>query len=238
MPFDPDRPGRATHRGHLLVRVPAVPPSRVGLAPGVHPLGLDEGRDGLVLVPEGLPDGPVPLLTVLHGGGGEVRRVFDAFAPVAREVGAVLLAPAARFRTWDRVHGTFGPDVRFLDRALAHLFAQVPVDPARGALAGVSDGAGYALSLGLGNGGLFRHVMAFSPGFLTPGPAEGRPGVFVSHGRQDALLPVERCGRRIAAALRDGGYDVTYVEYDGGHEVPPEVQDAGRAWLRGRLAGG
>lgn len=32
--------------------------------------------------------------------------------------------------------------------------------------AGFSDGASYALSLGLPNGNLFSHIVAFSPGFM------------------------------------------------------------------------
>jgi hypothetical protein len=43
--------------------------------------------------------------------------------------------------------------------------------------------------LGLINGDLFTHVMAFSPGFLVADRRDGRPAIFISHGTPDAILP-------------------------------------------------
>jgi predicted esterase len=105
------------------------------------------------------------------------------------------------------------------------------VDPERVAVAGFSDGASYALGLGLANGRLFRRVVAFSPGFVPPGPADGRPAVFVSHGDADAVLPVDRTSARIVPALRDDGLDVTYREFTGPHVVPPEIAREAVDWL-------
>ena len=110
-----------------------------------------------------------------------------------------------------------------LDLALARVFSIVPIDPGRVAVAGFSDGASYALGLGLANGDLFGRVVAFSPGFVAGTARAGRPAVFVSHGDADDVLPVDRTSRRIVRALRDDGYDVTYREFPGGHAVPPEV---------------
>lgn len=45
--------------------------------------------------------------------------------------------------------------------------AGVAIDPAHVAIGGFSDGASCALSLGLVNGDLFTHVMAFSPGLVV-----------------------------------------------------------------------
>ena len=45
--------------------------------------------------------------------------------------------------------------------------------------------ASYALSLGIANGNLFSHVLAFSPGFLAPAGQTGSPRICVSHGTQD-----------------------------------------------------
>jgi phospholipase/carboxylesterase len=55
--------------------------------------------------------------------------------------------------------------------------------------------------------------------------------MFISHGRQDRVLPIERCGRRVARVLRDTGYAVEYLEFDGGHDVPADVVTAALAWL-------
>jgi predicted esterase len=48
-----------------------------------------------------------------------------------------------------------------------------PTHPTRGP--GFSDGASYALSLGLANGDLFTHVLGFSPGFMRVPRHVGRP---------------------------------------------------------------
>ena len=87
-------------------------------------------------------------------------------------------------------------------------------------------GGSYALSIGLVNGTLFDNVVAFSPGFVVPGARAGRPDVYVSHGRQDGVLPIESTSRRIVPALRIVGYHVDYREFSGGHEVPTTVADA------------
>ncbi|HWT24671.1 MAG TPA: alpha/beta hydrolase-fold protein, partial [Solirubrobacteraceae bacterium] len=145
--------------------------------------------------------------------------------------GALLLAPDSRGRTWDVIEGGFGPDVATLDEALAAIYAEWPVDPCRTVLSGFSDGASYALSLGLANGDRFSHLAAFSPGFMAPGARHGRPPVFVSHGRADPVLPIDRCSRRIVPRLRSAGHLVCYREFDGGHGVPPAIARDALAWI-------
>jgi phospholipase/carboxylesterase len=94
------------------------------------------------------------------------------------------------------------------------------------AVGGFSDGASYALSLGLVNGSLFRHVIAFSPGFMDPPTTSGKPAIFVSHGTADRVLPIDKCSRRIVPLLKSAGYKVDYREFEGGHTVPPELAKA------------
>ena len=83
--------------------------------------------------------------------------------PAADRAGVAVLAADSRGTTWDAIRGGFGDDVAFLNRALEHVFGRLAVDPARVALGGFSDGASYAISLGLANGDLFparRRVLA------------------------------------------------------------------------------
>ncbi|WP_373460293.1 hypothetical protein [Arthrobacter globiformis] len=68
-----------------------------------------------------------------------------------------------------------------INQALERIFQLVLVDPNQIAVGGFSDGASYALGLGLANGGLFSRVIAFSPGFVPPVPRTGKPRLFVSH---------------------------------------------------------
>jgi len=212
----------------------------LNLPEGLSPLGFGaaSGRDGLLFVPRAAAAGPVPLVVLLHGAGSSADAVVGYLADLAAVHGIVLLAPDSRGTTWDVVQGGFGPDVAFLDSALERVFAGCAVDPARVAVGGFSDGASYALSLGIGSGDLFTHLIAFSPGFAAPAARVGRPRVFVSHGVDDAVLPIDRCSRRLVPLLRAGDYDVAYEEFDGGHVVPPELARRAVGWLRGCRATG
>ena len=85
-------------------------------------------------------------------------------------------------------------------------------------MAGFSDGASYALGVGLAFGARFSEIMAFSPGFVAQaGQSAGMPHIFVSHGRDDSVLPIARTSRRLVPALQAAGYSVHYEEFDGGH---------------------
>ncbi len=113
-----------------------------------------------------------------------------------------------REQTWDVIAGGYGPDVAYIDRALEQTFSRYNVDPTRIAIGGFSDGASYALSLGVTNGDLFTHVVAFSPGFMAPAGQHGSPMLFISHGTQDRVLPIEACSRKIVPRFKRAGlYD-------------------------------
>ncbi len=196
-------------------------------ASGTAALGLDPNRDAILHIPANAAAGPLPLLVLLHGAGGTGDRQLKRLTAAIDTTGVVVLAPDSRGSSWDAIRGGFGRDVAFIDRALARVFETVAVDPARIAVGGFSDGATYALSLGLANGNLFRRVVAFSPGFVVDAPPQGKPRVFVSHGTSDNILPIDRCSRVIVPGLKRRGYDVTYREFAGGHEVPPAIAEEG-----------
>ena len=132
--------------------------------PGLRQLGIDHPRDGLLYVPGSYdPAQPTPLVVMLHGAGGNAHHGIAPFLQLAEAAGVLLLAPESRRQTWDVLYGEYGPDVAYIDQALAQTFARYAVDPLRVATEGFSDGASYALSLGITNGDLFTHIMAFSP---------------------------------------------------------------------------
>jgi predicted esterase len=232
-PADTARPRPTRSPSRLTARAGATTGPAAGT--GLQPLGLDNGRDGFVFIPSAATSGePRPLILMLHGAGGNGRAGLAPFLDRADEVGVILVGPDSRGRTWDVILSGYGPDVAFIDRALAQTFQRFSVDPGRLAVEGFSDGASYALGLGLANGDLFSSVIAFSPGFAPQGPEEGRPRIFVSHGTADDVLPIDRCSRRIVPALRRQAYDVRYEEFEGGHEVPAAITAQAMDWFRGR----
>jgi phospholipase/carboxylesterase len=221
----------ASSRGRLQAS-PDPPPSDAARA-GLRPLGLGSTRDGLLYVPAGYgADNMAPLALTLHGAGGDARSGISHFLHLADEAGVVLLAPESRGRTWDVLVGGYGPDVEFIDRALKWAFDRMALDTRRLAITGFSDGASYALSLGLTNGDLFTHLIAFSPGFMAPATRRSKPPVFVSHGTRDRVLPIERCSRRIVPQLDRAGYRVRYREFDGPHTVPESIAREALDWFR------
>jgi phospholipase/carboxylesterase len=207
---------------------PAATTTQEAFAPGTHALGLGDRRDALLVVPPSAAPG-APLVLGLHGAGGTGRQMEQLLAAEAARRGLLVLAPDSRGTTWDVIRGGYGPDVAFLNQALSAVLARFAVGPL--AVSGFSDGASYALSIGLANGDLFGHVLAWSPGFMAPPELAGRPRVFVSHGTDDRVLPIDRCSRRLVPVLRADGYAVRYDEFDGGHVVPPGVLAASLDWF-------
>ncbi|HEX8169606.1 MAG TPA: alpha/beta hydrolase-fold protein [Thermoanaerobaculia bacterium] len=205
-------------------------PDAAGGAAGLHALQLGARRDALIYAPPHRP-AAAPFALMLHGAGGNARHGLSQLQPLADEHGLIVLAPDSRGDTWDLLIGGYGPDVAFLERALRWTFERYAIDARRLAIGGFSDGASYALSLGLDHGELFTHVIAFSPGFAAPSAPAGAPRLFVSHGTRDAVLPIDRCSRRVVPLLRRARYDVDYREFDGPHTVPPEVAAAAVAWF-------
>lgn len=196
-------------------------------------LGLDPERDAILRLPTNPSKAPLPLLVLLHGAGGSAEGVLGRLGSAPDEAGVAVLAPYSRGSSWDAIRGSFGPDVIFVNRALERVFDTVSIDAGRVAIGGFSDGASYALSLGLINGDLFSRVAAFSPGFVIEGTPHGAPRFFISHGSVDPILPIERCSRRIVSELRKRGYDVIFREFEGGHSIPADVARDGMRWVAG-----
>jgi phospholipase/carboxylesterase len=222
----------AHREGRLRTRPMRTP---VGRAPaGLRVLEYDGPAEGYLYVPVGYRAGnPAPLVLVLHGAGEDARDGLAQLRGQADEAGLVLLACSSRGPTWDLIlnRGHYGPDIEAIDLALGHAFSRCAIDPERVGVGGYSDGASYALSLGLANGDLFSRVIAFSPGFLAPTGQTGSPRVFDSHGTRDGWLPIDSCSRRIVPRLERAGYEVRYREFEGGHVVPPAIAREAASWF-------
>jgi alpha-beta hydrolase superfamily lysophospholipase len=209
---------QAHHAGRLTGRATASLPR---LAPGRHDLG-----SAIVVVP---PE-PLAILVFFHGAGGTASQSEQLVAASTAAAGLVLVCPSSVGPTWDLlVARSFGRDLEAVAALIAEVGARTGTSASPLALGGFSDGASYALSVGLGNGDRVDAVLALSPGFAAPSGLVGAPRVFLSHGVHDRVLPVA-CSRRIHAAL-DPTHEVHAVEFDGGHEVPRWIVEESLRWF-------
>lgn len=216
--------------GRLTARPTMAP--RPALKPGLHGFGQVDGREAALYVPASYSaETPAPFILSFHGASGSASGGLYPLRDLADAVGLVLLSPGSDASTWDLLRGGFGPDVAFIDDLLQRAFGLINIDLQRVGISGFSDGASYALSLGITNGDLFGEVMAFSPGFAAPAAQHGDPRIFISHGRDDGVLGIETTSRRVVPRLQRMGYDVCYVEFDGGHNVPAPVARQAVDWL-------
>ena len=224
--------------GRIDVRpsTPAMPGVRSGQ------FRFEQAPKPLAFIPASLDrTKPAPMMLLLHGAGGKGDMILRRFMPMAEARGAVLLAPDSERRTWDAIRGmqygtepTFGADVARVEQALALMFAEANIDPQRLAIAGFSDGASYALSLGLPNAGLFSHIIAMSPGGVAPFGGRAETRVFVSHGRKDSILAYHNTAKGIVPGLRGLGLPVEFVSFDGDHELREAEMRAAFDWFLAR----
>ena len=211
-------------------------------ATGLQKLALSPGdaRNGWLYVPAKAAS-PAPLILMLHGSLDDGDKILQQIRSFADDIGAIVVAPDSRSYTWEIAKrdvaqdplDRFGKDVVYIDRALAYVFDRYSIDPKRVAIGGFSDGGTYALSLGLMNGNLFTHVMAFSPGFVRLLSTSGHPSVFLAHGTSDDVLPIAT-SRSMARAIDQAGYEVEFIEFAGKHVVPEEIaKEALTEWFVG-----
>lgn len=204
--------------------------------PGLH--RFRAGAPSVLYIPA-TARAPAPLLVLLHGAGGGADGMIRRFREEADRRGVILLAPESAGSTWDAVAEigrgrapAFGGDVARIDAALAETFARASIDPKRIGVAGFSDGAGYALSLGVRNSDRFSAVFGFSPGMIVPGDTGPPTRVFISHGEKDRVLPISVPRDTLVPLLKQARFNVTFVSFNGEHELPDVVlRQALDGWL-------
>ena len=182
-------------------------------------------------------------LVLNHGRGTDERDLYpllDELDPQRRLLGVTTGAPLTGVppggRHWYLVPrvgypdpDTFAASYRMLTQFLDGLLAGREIGWERTAIGGFSMGAVMSYAVGLGPGRPSpAAILAFS-GFIPTvdgwepelAGREGMP-VLIHHGRNDPIMEIA-FGRRANELLTDGGLDVTYLETDAGHWLPPEV---------------
>ena len=177
------------------------------------------------------------LLILIHGWTGDENSMWVFTRKLLPKY--IILAPRGPFPTpeggysWrDLRPGTWGmsslEDLRpAADALLAFVddwSVSAEVDVSQFDLMGFSQGAAMTYALTLLHPQRVRRLAALS-GFLPEGGETllaaqrlAEKPVFVTHGRQDDLIPVE-LARRSVTLLKESGAQVTYCESDGGHKV-------------------
>lgn len=204
------------------------------LAPGYRRETVAGAEFGLYVPESAIGRSTVPIMVTLHGADRGVEALIDAHREAADRDGVIIVAPLAYSTTWDAVYAFFGPDVPRINAILLWLFERAPSTLPQVGISGFSDGATYAIGLGRANGGLFSRIVAYSPGFLLNTNMRGRPPITVSHGRADTVLSFAYDRDTIVPALREEGYEVEFVPFDGAHVLHRPTLDAAVAALASR----
>lgn len=180
-------------------------------------------------------NGPFPLVLMLHGWTGDEKSMWVFASRLPK--GALLVAPRGiypdtimggfswftdRSKPWPWV-SDFIPSVEtvynFLNKSY---FPDAELD--RVHLVGFSQGAALAYSMTMMHpekiaslAGLSGFLPDGSSDWLSVGRLEGLP-IFIAHGTQDTLVPVERA-RTSVSSLEKAGAMVTYCEDDVEHKL-------------------
>jgi len=170
---------------------------------------------------------PAPLIVLLHGAGGKARAFLDEFKRDADARGVALLSVQSVGVTW-AVRKPTGKDADVINikAAIDALAVTALIDPERVTIMGFSDGASYALSVGMAYPRLFRSIVAFSPGYaFAPSRLDTRQRIFIAHSRRDRALPPENT-KEMIKGLKSAGFAPEVHWFNGGHEVDPQLKKA------------
>jgi phospholipase/carboxylesterase len=187
---------------------------------------------------------PGRLLILLHGWMGDENSMWQLARKLSSTVATI--APRAPFPapeggySWRVIQpGTWGmPTMEDLHQAIESLLGFIDgwsritgIASSQFDLMGFSQGAAATLALALLHPDRVRRVAVLS-GFF-PGGGETLLATrnfsglhfFVSHGRQDTLIPVEE-GRKTVRLLESAAAPVIYCESDAGHKVSRDCLNA------------
>ncbi|MCP3985675.1 MAG: hypothetical protein GY723_14895 [bacterium] len=218
----------------------------------------------VLLTPDEIDDAKTyPLITLLHGAGRQDELLLKGCKGEPERRQAFFLIPRSLQMTWDLIafgipggaaEGLAGgppspdhpgsdpsdsdrPDLDFLEFAYDLIWRRFPIDPERQALLGYSDGASYALSVGLSNPDIFSAVMVWAAGFLAidqnaiPEDA-GKPPIYLEYGTHDELFDFEQVAKPMRRNLEQLGYQVSFHADQGGRHWPSSTfQEEALDWF-------
>ncbi len=211
------------------------PPKQPGINMGVPDNNEVIAINNLVMrIQKPLGKGPYPVLLMLHGWTGDENSMW-IFSPRLLK-NAILIAPRGIYKTissgyswhaditmqWPQA-GDFSTSVEELVKAISTI--RIPeANISELHVIGFSQGAALGYMMAIMNPMKITTLVGLS-GFLPDGVSillkpdhlKGLP-VFIAHGAEDDIVPIERA-RKSVGILQDAGADVVYCEDQVGHKL-------------------
>lgn len=193
-----------------------------------------------------------PLLLLLHGYGSNEEDLFSFASELPGDYYVVSARAPYNLQpyghawyaiTFDADQNKFSDDNQAIEsrdliaKFIDELVSELPIDPENVTLIGFSQGTILSYAVALSYPEKIKRVVALS-GYLNEGILASEYEkkdlknlkMFVSHGTQDQVIPVD-WARKAPEALKNLGIEVTYKEYPIGHGVSPQNFYDLKNWL-------
>ena len=209
------------------------------------------GLHGLIVEPDDYDPGrEYPLIVLLHGFGSNMSDLAG-LPPAVSRADYLYACPNAPLAldfgmgqtgyAWANLYGeSYEREAQAAESSLMDFIdavaASYRVQPGRIALGGFSQGGMMTYRAGLPRPDTFAALFALSARVVDPDgvrrrlPTHRDQPIFISHGSQDTMIPVDD-GRESRRLLQEWGYAPAYHEYDMAHEIRQEVIDDLVEWL-------
>lgn len=193
-----------------------------------------------------------PLLLLLHGYGSNEEDLFSFATELPEEYYVVSARAPYDLQpyghawyaiTFDADQNKFSDDDQAIEsrdliaRFINELVSELPIDSKNVTLIGFSQGTILSYAVALSYPEKIKRVVALS-GYLNEGILASsyetkdfrNLKMFVSHGTQDQVIPVD-WARKAPEAMKSLGIEVDYKEYPIGHGVSPQNFHDLKNWL-------
>jgi len=197
-----------------------------------------------------------PLLVGLHGNGGTPDHMMETMNKTLKKEPVILAAPHGAYPNFSQLRGRhFSWEIQTRNRELWKIADPLAVENLNEVIQvikkrypvgevyilGFSQGAAYAFLSGfkyaetvagiVSIGGLFPETDTEFSMLKETEIANGKKfRVFIAQGSNDRLIPAG-LGVKTAEKLKKYGYEVEYQEYEGGHEISPQLIKNIYTWM-------
>ena len=175
------------------------------------------------------------VVVLLHGYGASGSDLVPFADHLAAE-GRAFVFPAAPIEldsgglAWATLESEIAASLQSLRSLITYIHEEYPDSEI--SVGGFSQGASMSSML-VDSATPIERLILFSPGLFLEGAVKSSntgPSVYISHGRQDDILPFSDA-QELKQTLTDAGFDVKFTAFDGGHAIPAEVVAEAKAQL-------